>query len=173
MIKSISICLVFLSSYIWSGLVYSSQVTVGGELLDNYCTDLFGMIKVRIENNTDEWIKVDKVDVSFGSEDIDKKVEIVSGGKLTAWNDAIRVRASESNFSTRLMLGAIGALGGGALKNSNLSNGVALGAVSAFTANEVSTSWSNIQSRNVFPRTHLLNGVTLLPPPGFLLTGGF
>lgn len=144
---------------------YASDLDIAAQLLENYCTEYFGMINVEFENTTAEWMEIQNVRVSFGSGDMDKKISVVTGERLTSWNDAIQIKLKTDAFYSRLLLGTIAAIGASSSEKSSSIGGVfALGAATALTISEISSAKTQISLGDTVPRTHLLSGKIQIPP---------
>src|SRR5688572_2295368 len=131
----------------------------------------FGCVEVTIENKTDEWVRIERIGLGFGSAQRDQRVFIPWGRELVSWELAIAERNAvrRANTDTALMLTAAG---GGALAAAGESRGaraagglIALGALSTAFATDIDRRASGATDIRPFPEAHLLD-VPIAVPPG-------
>ena len=117
--------------------------------------------RIRIENNSDEWVAISEVTFSFGDQLIDKKINLLVGDRLLAWHDSVTHQVNKENEIAAAIFTGIGALIGAAHSNSSQQGFAAgVGAIGLTLA-----ASSNIQKLGVsVPRDHILSLPFYLPP---------
>ena len=86
-----------------SGDATPSGLIISGEELDAYASDLFGLVEVTFENTSTEWLRVEQLELDFGSE-LNPMVHLPEGADLEAWYAATLQRNSirNTNYATAL-----------------------------------------------------------------------
>ncbi len=130
----------------------------------------FGLVQVTLENRSQEWVKVKKVSIDFGSEDCNQNIKIVSGNEISTWYDATSKRNQISEYNRNLFLGALALAGTAAVAGSS-KDGVkmagaagTLGAITALTVSDINKNLNRLEYAKIFPETHLMAGPFLIPP---------
>jgi hypothetical protein len=129
----------------------------------------FGFIKFSFVNKSSQWLRIERVGLEFGHEELDANVYVPAGIDLRDWARAAesrlaRQRANEAVVASSLaMLGAAamlsgsrsGVVGGGAL---------AIGSATYLGVRELSKNVTDANRPELFPSEHVLGGAFSVPP---------
>lgn len=146
------------------GLVISGQEVL--ELASKYIT----AIDLTFENTTPQWMRIDKIEVSFGGSELDKKIFFLIGNDLFAWSEAAKQQQAIRDHNTDLFLGSVLALGAGMAIGENGGDTRAVGASLAATSGSVLAASSigrelqGLELAKVVPSNHLFSTPFIIPP---------
>lgn len=149
-----------------------SPITVSGQEVVGLSSEHFAHFDLTFENNTNEWITINDLDISFGTK-LDGIVKIPVGEKLYYWQKAAVQRLEIAQHNTQMAMSALtigaAALAGGASYNGNRKlSKVAMGAMAfsgtAMTFQEIQKEIDQIELSELVPENHILHLPIYLPP---------
>lgn len=140
----------------------AQNLDIDADFVGSYCTEYFGLVSVSFENTSGKWITVKSINTSFGSDEVDKNVTIISGDRLKSWDDAIQSKLRNDAFYSQLLLGAFAVLGASS-ENKSVRN-IGLGTASVLTVSELTKLKDRINLGKAVPGSHLLSGGFSVPP---------
>lgn len=149
-------------------------IIITGKMNKNLSSKYFGMIDFVFKNNTDEWIRIEKIIANFGDSKINKNIKFVSGRQLKYYFDAIEpilLEKQRKMQKNKQMTAAVfaGLAGGMAASNngygnfSGLATGLALGAATSLSISQFNSS-KKLATKDIFPEGHLLRSDFVIPP---------
>ncbi len=140
-------------------------------------------LQFALENVSDEWVNLDKMFITTGS-DMDRKIQIVSGPDLASWAEAIEYELSMKKHNRDLFWGTV--LVAGAAMSISGDRSVQTAGLSAFGIAGTAVSIEGFKSAvnkaeglkkegqelylrsTLFPSTHILGGNLRVPANMFL-----
>lgn len=141
----------------------SIDITVSGKTSEGKYDSAFQLIEVTVENNTAEWVRIDRVEVVI--EDPSKsKISAVVGADLDSWVEAKNSQDALDNHNAEMAALGVAAAGtavavaGAKNKNANATKGglIALYGTTGYMAGrDLSKAKSNVESAQKVPSTHL------------------
>lgn len=151
-----------------SGLVISSAIN------DQYCSEYFGMVDFTFENTTQDWIRIKKIIVDFGTNKIDTNTKFTSGYDLKVYIHACDRRNAIKQFNNELLLGSVaGVAYGTAMLSDNedvktAGMVVLTGLAASLTVADFNRNLDSIRRSAIFPENHLLSEGFIIPPNLFV-----
>lgn len=146
------------------GLIISGRERT--ELSSKY----FGLLDFTFENCTQDWIRIKRIEISFGNDVVDENISITSGDDIIYWQRAIKHRNIIDDQNTRALFGAIAVLGmgfaiaGGSDELRMLGATSGLGAITSLSVYEYNKNMAAITSSEIFPASHILAEGFNIPP---------
>lgn len=145
-------------------------LAVSGKLNKDFSSEYFGYFDLTLENKSDEWLVVSKVNVTFVDSFQNEHIRFISGPKFTLWYQSMAkiIEIDEQNQKTAMA--TIAALGAGVAAFSGNRNAQALGAAAAvgaggaYLASEHGKRLDSLQNTRMYPENHLLGDSIVLPP---------
>jgi len=169
--NGLTLSLMILSSFFWGTPAYASEseLEVDGHLVSSYCSENFGLVSFRFENESVDWITLDQFEIDFGDEAINKNVSIVTGRALSSWQEGIANKIESDRFIQNLIFGTAAFMGGVMSANSNgksknMGNALALSSLGVMAVNTFARNLESIYSSDMFPRNHIYHGDVLVAP---------
>jgi hypothetical protein len=143
-----------------------SGLTISGEELEEVSSPHFGVLAVTFENPTNEWIRIDGINLDFGSDTKNQFIFVPWGEQIVSWELATsqRLAIRHANTENTLSLLAIG----GAIA-SGLGNRSAVGAMGGLVVlGSVGALWGKAMvdktTAATFPPAHLFATPFSVPP---------
>ncbi|MDH5694410.1 MAG: hypothetical protein OEZ47_15040 [Gammaproteobacteria bacterium] len=153
---------------VFSTKVYAEDaLEVEGAFLSEYCSEYFGMLNFRFENNTDEWVTIKEVNISFPEVKDTFVIDIVTGKSLISWHEATSTLIAENRFMSSLILGVLSGAGAAMIGkggSQGIGGAVAIGSLGTLALKNISSVRTDIAALNLVPSSHLLHGEILVPP---------
>jgi hypothetical protein len=149
-----------------AGAETASGLTISGEEMDELSSEHFGVLAVTFENPTNDWVRIESVNLDFGSANRNQSIfvpwgeEIVSWELATAQRNAIRRINTDHALSLLAMGGAIAAGAGRGSAVGAVGGIVALGSVGALWARAIDQH----TTAATFPPAHLFATPFSVPP---------
>jgi hypothetical protein len=131
-----------------------------------------GEIEFTFENPSTKWIRVEKVQLDFGSEKVNRAIGILWGSQLESWAEATNQRNAIRNANRRTTLEILALSGtlvsAAAPRNSSgalVAGGIAsLGAATAIYVADTQTRAETAEHAPTFGHNHLFSGPFDVPP---------
>jgi hypothetical protein len=145
------------------------ELEISGHLVKSYCSENFGLVSFRFENESVDWITLSQLEIDFGSEVINKNIGIVTGRALSSWQEGIANKIESDRFIQNLIIGTAAFIGGAMSVSSNeksekIGNTLALSSLGVMAVNTMSKKLESINSSDIFPRNHIYHGNVLVAP---------
>jgi hypothetical protein len=142
----------------------AAGLMISGTEEPGYSSPNFGLIVLTFQNDTDDWVRVEHVNVQFGGAAKDATVKIPAGEQLQSWAEAaVQLRGIRS-ANTALILGAWSIAGSALALSANNPSARAAGAALSAAA-ETGLAASEVASETeAFPAAHLLSVPFDIPP---------
>jgi hypothetical protein len=144
----------------------ASGLTISGEEVDELSSRHFGVLAFTFENPTSEWVRIESVNLDFGSDAANQSIFVPWGEDIVSWELAssqqlaIR-RANTTTVLSILMVGGTLAAGLGRRSGTGVVGGaVALGAASALWTRAL----ADHTTAATFPPSHLFATPFSVPP---------
>lgn len=140
----------------------------------SYSSDYFGVVDFTFQNNTNEWINVDRINLDFADDVLNKEVGIVIASDLSLWSEGISNLKAVQDHNRRLLIGTIAGIAGGIAEISNskgtqqLGTSVFLAGTTALAIDAYQGHMDKIQKSKLLPADHILSGPLRIPPGLFL-----
>jgi hypothetical protein len=129
-----------------------------------YSSPNFGFIVLTFQNDTDDWVRVERVHVQFGGGVKEAAIAIPAGEQLQSWAEAALQLRAIRNANAALILGALSVAGSTvALAANDHSTRVAGAAISA-AAEAGLVAGEAVAATEAFPPAHLLSVPFIIPP---------
>lgn len=147
----------------------SEGIELDGNFVESYCTENFGLISFRVQNDTHDWITLNQFEVDFGDEKANKNIKVVTGKALVSWQEGISTKIESDRFIKNLILGSAAFLGGALSASShgdtnNVGDAMLLSSLGIMAIDSIDKEIESINSSDLFPRTHLFYGDLLVAP---------
>ena len=132
-------------------------------------SDNFGVIVLTLENTTDDWIRIDRMQLGFGGAGRTAAVDVLAGEQLESWANAatvVETIRTENELMLWEGLSLVGEMGSLAAKNRKARTaGVAVAAGANLGAAMVATGLAarGLDTR-YYPESHLLEVPFSIPP---------
>jgi hypothetical protein len=144
--------------------------------------EFFRLLEVTFENRFGSWEELTDIQVSLGSPEMDAKVLLVGGDRLSAWSEGATRLAAIERQNRDWILGGIAAVGAVAAAGSNdpglkaAAGSVALGALTVGAVQDIRQNKRDTERSQLgradlplFPETHLLGAPKLTVAPGLFV----
>ncbi len=145
-------------------------IEIKSKVINDLSSEYFGYFDLEIINNTDKWMVLKNIRISFHEPIQERHIKAVSGGEFVHWQNVMRKRIAKQELNKNTSLAVIGALGYGlamASGNStvqNIGKAAAVGATATYTASVYSNIRDTIHQTKRFPENHLLaDSIVVLP----------
>ena len=153
----------------------SSGLIISGEEAETASTDYFGTLEFVFRNPTEEWIRVKKIKLSFGNEEIDKNIFIPVGDDLYNWQKAYLKEIEINNVNRNRFLATTAFLSGAVSiaannnKTRDVANVALITSIAATALNDINYS-GKVEGieKTIYPEDHLLAGNFGIPPGMFV-----
>ncbi len=151
------------------GLLFSA------ELNSDLCSPYFGYIEIAIENNTQDWVDIEKIKIVFENKSTGENTFLTIGKDFLIWKKGMLLKKSISDYNKKLVLGMI-SLGGAVLSSTSddenltkggfalMSTGLSVMALDEYYENKA----NKFERASIFPENHLLYGKIRIPPGFFV-----
>lgn len=151
--------------------VSRSKLTIVGREINDLSSPYFGFVELTFLNHSAHWVRVERMQFSFGDPVADRSVFVPWGTDIQSWQHATALRnaVKEANTQTALEVLALAGTAAAAFSQDRgvkvVGGSVALGSLAALTAREYDARVKAAQSSPIFPESHLL-AVPFGVPPG-------
>lgn len=142
-----------------------------GREIDDLSSPHFGFVELTFINDSAHWVRVHRMQLSFGDPVKDQSVFVPWGMDIQTWQHATALRneVRAANTQTALEVLALAGLAAGTFSQDRgvkaVGGVVALASLGALTAREYDARVKAAQSSPIFPESHLL-AVPFGVPPG-------
>lgn len=140
------------------------------KIIEDLSSEYFGYLDIDITNNTDKWLIIRDIAITFPQPVQDRNIRMVTGEDFIRWQEVTRKRLAKAELNKNTSLAVIGALGYGLAAfsgNSTLRNAgtvAAAGAIGAYAVSEHSDLRDSVYHTKRFPERHLLaDSIVALP----------
>lgn len=147
-----------------------APIEIKSKVVDDLSSEYFGYFDLDVINNTDEWMVLRNVEITFATPAQTRHVKAITGAAFTRWQGVMQKRIAKSELSKNATLAVIGAVGYGlamASGNSTVQNigaTAALGATGTYAASEYAQKRDSVHQTKRFPENHLLaDSIVVLP----------
>ncbi len=153
-----------------TGNTTSLGLVISGQEVDELSSKYFTALDFTFENTTPNWIRIEKIEVSFDNETLNNKIKIPVGGDLAVWSDAAQQQQAIKEYNASQFLSAIVMVGAGAAAFSSNSSfgragaGLAIASGAIIGAREVNNQLNALELSKLVPASHLLSSPFVIPP---------
>lgn len=142
----------------------AAGLIISGAEDPSYSSPNFGFIVVTFQNDTDDWVRVERVNVRFGGGAKDASVTIPVGEKLQSWAEAALQLRTIRNENATLILGALAVAGSAVALSANNRSARAAGASVSAAAEAGLAASQAVSEAESLPPAHLLSVPFTIPP---------
>ena len=152
------------------GKITKLGLIISGRERKELSSRYFGLLDFTFENCTQNWIRIKRIDISFGNDVIDENISITSGDDIIYWQRAIKYRNIIDDQNTKALFGAIAVLGmgfaiaGDSQELRTLGAATGLGAITSLSVHQYNKNMADIESAEIFPASHILAEGFNIPP---------
>lgn len=152
------------------GNVTNSGIIVSGSEVSSLASKHFTQLDFTFENTTNQWIEIDKVNISYMDKKLNKLVKVPLGKKLMMWSEAAKQNKVIADHNRSVLIGAIAGVAavGGAVSKNYRARGAAAAVLSASAGalayNELKDKINDAELAKIVPKSHLLNTPLYIPP---------
>ena len=149
--------------------VSAGDIVLSGDEVTSMSSRYFTMLDFTFENISNEWVKVENINVSFLNDELDKNVTVPVGDKLRKWAEAANQVKEVVKYNKELAYSEVTARPESFELQKELGEGKASRRIAsitagAFTYGELRRKLSDVEAANVVPRNHLLVRTIDIPP---------
>ena len=149
---------------------YNDYLTIN--VKNNYIlsSKYFGVIDFYFYNNSQEWIRIKKPNISFANKKIDENIILTQGVDLLIWSEATRIWVEKNQKQAAIAGALIGGLALGVAFNADnqfgqmLAGTIAVTALASPSLLRFNEDYDSGKSEAIFPSNHLLGGAIFIPP---------
>lgn len=149
-------------------------IVISAKLNSDLSSEYFGYFDFTLQNNSDKWIRISKVNVSFPDSGQAERMRFVTGKDFQLWQEAMRKVIAVSQANEKTAMATIAALGYGlaALSGNQTLQTVGTaafaGAAGSYGYQQYGKWQDSLQRAKMFPENHLM-GDTLTVLPGLFV----
>jgi hypothetical protein len=129
-----------------------------------YSSANFGFLVLTFQNDTDDWVRIDRVNLQFGGAAKDATITIPAGDQLQSWAEAALQLSAIRNANAALILGALAVAGSTVALSANNHATRAAGAALSAAAETGLAAGEVAAATEAFPSAHLLSVPFMIPP---------
>jgi hypothetical protein len=149
----------------------TSGLMISGREVTDLSSPYFGLVELTFENTSSEWVRIQRMNLDFGTPAKNQLVLVPWGTDITSWRDAAYQRRAirEANTEAALSLIAIGGavVSAAAPRNSParaLGGLATVGSLTALVAKDYQDRVNALEGAATFPESHVLSLPFGVPP---------
>jgi len=147
------------------------DLEIKNSIRQSHSTQYFGVIDFTFYNNTQDWMFIESVKLTFDKEKINKNVKFTAGQEYQYWMQATQNKIEKNKqilAKIGFIVGTVGAMTAKTRSDARAGGLLAATAIAALSAQDFNAKFETIDKSQLFPPGHLFRG-KLVIPPGLLL----